>query len=722
MNHEITVEVLELFQLEQGVRIVAKRSAAGWGLLVDCVGRAKALQPEPIQLEVYLEGEVQTYRAAYQKIEARANGWQATGMVNLPAGATVAFEDFWSGDQHGLHLERSVRVMGDAPGGFLSAMTFDLEPPAEMRAVKLFAPGMLYGSNEQITDVAIGGRANEAAGIRALRIREDRLPAPLFGMQFEDGWSVAVLNERPDGRTIVDDAHDVSAEHAIIDEGLRFAALGLETTDQHLHLGFWFPGTEGGATYSGNTYPNGQLQRWRRRYHPIRNGLTQDYAVGFRWAQSPSLSECAKTLWRWAWQTLAPRVELHDIPALEPHLVKLLADLTIVHGDLAGIPLHYEATDGSSLPQYNKGLMGFVGRNIEAAYYLLHAADNRNDAEGTRYRELAIKIIDSFARLPSSPPIAEGFDLMSGEPRDFMGGTVFLRSLAEGGKDMLRAWQLESARGVDHDSWSAWFSSLGDWFLGQQQADGGFPRGWKLGSGELESESLKSSYNAITFLLLLSEYSSDSRYLDAALRTAEFCWLEGHGDGIFVGGTVDNPDVVDKEAGTVSLEAYLALFERTQDVKWLERARAAADFAETWIYIWNVPMAEDDDDTKLHWKSGVSTVGLQLIASGHSLVDSYMAWDVGRYAKLYKYTGDRHYLEVAAILLHNTKLMIALPERPYDLAGPGWQQEHWSLAPHRGYGLHRYWLPWMTVSHLEGIIGLREFDAALYEELLNWGA
>jgi hypothetical protein len=37
------------------------------------------------------------------------------------------------------------------------------------------------------------------------------------------------------------------------------------------------------------------------------------------------------------------------------------------------------------------------------------------------------------------------------------------------------------------------------------------------------------------------------------------------------------------------------------------------------------------------------------------------------------YTGDRHYLEVARILLHNTKGILAVPGRENDLAGPGWQ-------------------------------------------------
>jgi hypothetical protein len=112
-------------------------------------------------------------------------------------------------------------------------------------------------------------------------------------------------------------------------------------------------------------------------------------------------------------------------------------------------------------------------------------------------------------------------------------------------------------------------------------------------------------------------------------------------------------------------------------------------------------------------------VGVQGIASnvaGH--VDQYLDWAVPSYAKLYKYTKDEHYLDVARILLHGTKAMLALPGRTYDLLGPGWQQEHWRMGLGvRGIGAHRTWLPWVSVNHLHGITGLEELDRALYQRL-----
>lgn len=165
------------------------------------------------------------------------------------------------------------------------------------------------------------------------------------------------------------------------------------------------------------------------------------------------------------------------------------------------------------------------------------------------------------------------------------------------------------------------------------------------------------------------------------------------------------------------MDSLLNIFDRTKDPKWLERAKMAANCAETWIYIWNVPMPEDEDDSKLHWKKGVPTVGVQIIATGYSTVDQYGAFNPDEFARLYAYTKDPHYYQVALVLLHNTKSMLAMPGREYDLNGPGWQQEFWSLAPPRGFSKYRHWLPWITCAHLNGIYGLIDFDRALYEKL-----
>jgi len=110
-------------------------------------------------------------------------------------------------------------------------------------------------------------------------------------------------------------------------------------------------------------------------------------------------------------------------------------------------------------------------------------------------------------------------------------------------------------------------------------------------------------------------------------------------------------------------------------------------------------------------------LGVNRINAGGAGVDQWMAADVDEYARLSRHTGDQHYMDVARVLLHGTKAMLALPGRTYDVLGPGWQQEHWRMSLGRGYGNHRNAFPWVQANHLNGLISLKLFDSSLYEEL-----
>src|SRR3954447_12484195 len=119
-------------------------------------------------------------------------------------------------------------------------------------------------------------------------------------------------------------------------------------------------------------------------------------------------------------------------------------------------------------------------------------------------------------------------------------------------------------------------------------------------------------------------------------------------------------------------------------------------------------MPADPDEARLHWKRGGTTVGQQLIATGVSMADLFLSVNAAAFARLAALTGDDHYLDVARLVTHGSKAMFGLPGRTYDLRGPGWQQEHWSLAGRRGFGLNRSWLPWVAVASAKGIFRLRD--------------
>ena len=92
--------------------------------------------------------------------------------------------------------------------------------------------------------------------------------------------------------------------------------------------------------------------------------------------------------------------------------------------------------------------------------------------------------------------------------------------------------------------------------------------------------------------------------MDSALKAGEALWKISGSMGYYSGAT-GNSQVADKESGMLSLNAFLSLYDATKDSKWLDRAIAAADYTESWIWIWNVPMPEGADPAGLGWKPGV---------------------------------------------------------------------------------------------------------------------
>jgi hypothetical protein len=760
-----------LGHLANGATVAFVRAGSGeWGIDISGDAAPHLAQPKPAQIEIYRsEDDVTDLAAGYRSAQKEPEGIIARATVDDAGGASFAFVDRWKIAGDVVTLSRTVTVTrGKENAGFYSAIRFSTAPGISWSDLDYFAPGVLYGDPSHVGDSAPGGTLNYRA--RRFEIREDWLSAPLFAMSFRDGRWAAVLDESPRGDTTWQETK-APATKPIIDGRIQFGAVGVhEGSSGGVDLGFWFPGTTREFSRGFQT-PSVPLAR--RRYHPAATGFSQSYKVGFRIGQGDSFRGVERDAWRWAWQTLNPPVMHLNLDLVRRTLTDHLEAHVISVDGRAGVPFLFDAVTGkpgsnrtpvftgpsgpispppypeeqtpeqkaelaawarsvgvdldpsmSELWRWPKVNMGFVTKGIEAANELLLEADRDSSARGQKMRHSGLAIIESFIRLvPMSPPAAAGFNLETGKPDSEPAGLFFLRAPSEGMQTLMTAYLREKQEGRDHPEWQLWCRQLADWLLTQQRDDGSFPRSWKNGTGEVNEESGTSSYDPVPLLVSLSQVTGDKRYLSSAARAGEYVWDNYGSRGIYVGGTTDNPNVVDKEAGMLSLEAFLSLYEATREPKWLERAEAAGNYTESWIWIWNVPMPIGADDAQLQWKRGVPTVGVQGIsARGPGGVDEYLDWAVPDYARLFEYTKDEQYLDVACVLLYDTKSMLALPGRTYDLHGPAWQQENWGMGPgRRGFGSHRSWLPWVSVNHLHSITGLEQFDSALYQQVVKGG-
>ena len=709
---------IDLGRLQTGAKVSFVKTTDGeWGIEIKGSKVPVVMQPRPFSLQVFLtEDSIQELAAGYKTVK-KSNS-KIDAFTEIAYGENVIFRvnDLWSLKDEVVSLQRKVEVSGNARGGFNSSVVLMVDPSVSWLDINCLAPGALYGDPAYDGERSPGGTLNHTA--RRFIMREDMLPAPLFALSFSNGSSVAVLDPSPKGESTLQETK--LSETVMTDRRFSFGALGAwQSENGPIEFGFFFPG-------STTVYPRDSITpvkpKWIRRYHPISQGVVHSYMVNFRFGLDESFPMVTRNTWRWAWNTLTPAVNYTDIEQMRTVLTDHLeAQAATIDGRTA-IPFVLSTVTNQLQWNWTMAAMGFVGKNIECADQLLRESDRDPTSRGQKMRQTGLAVISSMIQaLPTVPLQGTGYDLATGKPWDHIWLAPWLRNATEDMRVLMRAYRRELVLGHDHPEWFNWVKMYIDWLMLQQREDGSFPRRWKPGSNEVVETTGTTSYCPVPLLIIMTEQTGDPKYLQAAIRAAEYIWVNWGIRGLFIGGASDNPNITDKEAGMLSMEAFLSLYEVNKDPKWLERAKVAGDFTESWMWIWNLPMPIDADDTQLHWKKGVSTIGVQgITAQVAGSVDEYLDWAVPSYAKLYKYTGDKHYLDVARILLHNTKSMVALPGRQYDMKGIGWQQEGWRMGPGgsgRGIGGHRFWLPWVSANHLYGITGLEEFDPDLFKQL-----
>src|SRR5581483_679477 len=107
-----------------------------------------------------------------------------------------------------------------------------------------------------------------------------------------------------------------------------------------------------------------------------------------------------------------PPVSWQNIPVIRQCITDVLASQVEVRGDRAGIPNAVPAVPASGRPPSRQAVMGFTGKNLEAAEFLL--ADAQADSDKSRAqknRQLGLAIFASFIRLKMEPPVAKDSSL-----------------------------------------------------------------------------------------------------------------------------------------------------------------------------------------------------------------------------------------------------------------------------------------------------------------------
>ena len=263
-----TAERLELGHTSTGAVVTLIRAGVGWSISIGGPNSPLLSQPEPARVEVSggSGGGLHEFNAAYSHASRAPAGVEATATIRSSPNVSFHVRDLWQLHDDVLSVQRTVTVQGSASGGFSSAVVFSA-PKLVWEDANYLAPGVLYADPTYDGERSPGGTLLYAA--HHLSMREDILPAPLLGLYFRDGASVAMLDPMPRGDTT--EAESKLSQPEMTDARFQFGSLSVsQLQGMPLNFGFQYPGSVQGY-FAGQ----GNSPVFMRRYHPIRAGFSQ---------------------------------------------------------------------------------------------------------------------------------------------------------------------------------------------------------------------------------------------------------------------------------------------------------------------------------------------------------------------------------------------------------------------------------------------------------------
>lgn len=381
---------------------------------------------------------------------------------------------------------------------------------------------------------------------------------------------------------------------------------------------------------------------------------------------------------------------------------------------VAGFFFHFDPRNGyQSLPSgfgssfiniphesYPKILeYGFTGRQINTAYTV-------TKTYGGEWIEKGRKVTQFFVDRLATPSgfLYSLFDIENNKPFASFGeegapklhyvshGNVpgnYLRTMVEPAYDLLLNYQLYSSLGMQQASWWNTTLNFAQFLLKNQNADGSWYRAYEPsgsplkngeGFGNDEFSSKSASSIPILYLIAMGRESGDAGqpFFDAARKAGDYVLNTYVPKDHYLGGTLDNPNVIDKEAAQYTHAALYGLYKLTEDDRYLQGAIRAAKIFVTWNYIWNAPHFPGTDLARVDFKT-VGTGGINSIWGG-GVVDIYSLFHIEELDRLGAEVGEKFFRQMAEWIAIGTQQLLSHPGDLMGFTDLGMQPEGFGIC------------------------------------------
>ena len=647
------------------------------------------------------------YDRAYDDVALSDRRIVATGALTVPSGSEFFFTDVYEAAGTGFKVSRNVKVLREGGDlGFSTKISFVMAESDDPRAYHIFAPGVWYKQNEFAPDDAFGKDLDCEYFWRM----ETCCALPLFAMQNIASGETAALSRWAADVTMP--STDIVRAENDTDPKCTTGAIGMskpecrtlnylyygfavrkpfETKVDGLSIDYVYPGCDGQLPrrnrYAGLDY-NVKSKSFQRVNHPVEAGFEQNYAVAVHFGRYESFQRMMRDTWRVTYDRLRDRLFEVDNERHFHNCLKIITRYTRRYGDSYGLPF------AAQLPDMDISCVsfqfGFVGQQPGLGYQLLRYGDKENVPEAW---EKGVGIVDFWVRTAMTesglPHMCYNPNIQGFEPYPH-----YVRMLADGIEAILDAYLYMRRKGDERPAWLAFCRKTADWLVNVQNEDGSFYRAYNT-DGSIRMNSKSNTPSVIRFLVQFYLTTGDEKYKAAALKAGEWSLANNYRNLEYRGGTCDNMDIQDKEAGIYALFGLLALYDLTGEDKWLEGAIGAADYTETWTYAWSFPVRTPWPKHPFN-KHSISGQSIITIGGG---ADVYMAACSYTYYRLYVITGDEHYLDFAEFIHNNTRQSNDV-DGSIGYAMPGLGHESGNFTS-QTLQSHYHWLPWCTYVQID---------------------
>lgn len=588
--------------------------------------------------KVYFRGKGQK-ESGYTSIEKHPYGLLASAKITSNAGSIIRIEDryYYPNNKrvnNSINVQRALFIEKAASGDRGFESVFGIETlDSSTSNLQWFVPNAIFGEMPEVV---------ESQPYKLFRETLTGLPMSMV-RDNNTGFSVSVARYQP-----VIDYLTNSYACVSVHEGL----------------------TSGGENHSSVevTYPTRDTSR---KYFTLVEGSKTVYDLTLMAEKTNSFDEAMIEHYTSQYILQDQRIVNTDIDECYRVINEDFKDfmLTTTRNGITsyGLPWRVTIENGKIGPKSYQA--GFVGQQIPCAYNMMVYGVKNNDITSLNNGKNIINFWIHDAKMMTR----DGVPMIwyDGASNRWAGYPTFTRMAVDAMEGLFDAYRLAETYGISVDGWYESVKACADWFVSAQNSDGSWYRcynyqgtyykgtesdiSWNPGD-ITRSTSKNNSTMPVRLLGKMYEYTNDAKYLNAIKKAGDFIYEKLYPQHKYYGGTCDNPDAMDKEAGVYAMYAYDTLYTLTKEPKWLECLKQATIFTMSSVLTLSYKIPDSASDLKAAYSLECGyTDGLSYICCNGTSLDNYAAYIYYQLFRLYIYSGEKVYYDMAEFIQQNTK-------------------------------------------------------------------